>query len=126
AGAARRPGDPGGAGRRGGRRRHADRPSGIGAAADRRRRPRRRECLGTGQLAGRVGASSRRPSGQRCLHHHDRGRRLMSYLVPLDTAEGLSAFGHDPAWLVIVKAVLIFVILVLLTLFNIWWERRVV
>ena len=29
-------------------------------------------------------------------------------------------------WLVIVKAVLIFVVLVLLTLFNIWWERRVV
>ena len=50
----------------------------------------------------------------------------MSYLVPLDTAEGLNAFGHDPTWLVIVKAVLIFVILVLLTLFNIWWERRVV
>ena len=36
------------------------------------------------------------------------------------------AFGHDPVWLVIVKAVLIFVILVLLTLFNIWLERRVV
>ncbi len=50
----------------------------------------------------------------------------MPYLVPLDTAEGLNAFGHDPTWLVIVKAVLIFVILVLLTLFNIWWERRVV
>jgi len=46
--------------------------------------------------------------------------------APLDTARGLSAFGHDPAWLVIVKAVLIFVVLVLLTLFNIWWERRVV
>ena len=29
-------------------------------------------------------------------------------------------------WLVLVKAVLIFVVLVLLTLFNIWWERRVV
>jgi NADH-quinone oxidoreductase subunit H len=38
----------------------------------------------------------------------------------------LADFGHDPAWLVIVKAVLIFVILVLLTLFNIWFERRVV
>ena len=50
----------------------------------------------------------------------------MHYLVPLDTEKGLSAFGHDPTWLVIVKAVLIFVILVLLTLFNIWWERRVV
>lgn len=51
----------------------------------------------------------------------------MSALVaPLDTAPGLSAFGQDPVWLVIVKAVLIFLILVLLTLFNIWWERRVV
>ncbi|MFL6024631.1 MAG: NADH-quinone oxidoreductase subunit NuoH [Marmoricola sp.] len=44
----------------------------------------------------------------------------------LDTAKGLSAFGHDPVWIVIIKSVLIFVILVLLTLFNIWWERRVV
>ncbi len=51
---------------------------------------------------------------------------IPSLLVPLDTAEGLSAFGKDPVWLVIVKAVLIFVVLVLLTLFNIWWERRVV
>ncbi|MDQ6642297.1 MAG: NADH-quinone oxidoreductase subunit NuoH [Actinomycetota bacterium] len=47
-------------------------------------------------------------------------------MTPLDTARGLTAFGHDPVWLVIVKAVLIFVVLVLLTLFNIWWERRVV
>lgn len=38
----------------------------------------------------------------------------------------LSAFGNDPWWIVVIKAVLIFVILVLLTLFNIWWERRVV
>ena len=47
-------------------------------------------------------------------------------LVPLDTTSSLSAFGHDPVWLVIIKAVLIFLILVLLTLFNIWFERRVV
>ena len=40
--------------------------------------------------------------------------------------EPLAAFGQDPFWLVIVKAVLIFVVLVVLTLFNIWWERRVV
>ena len=39
---------------------------------------------------------------------------------------GLAPFGHDPWWLVVVKAVLIFLILVLLTLFNIWYERRVV
>ncbi len=41
-------------------------------------------------------------------------------------AEDLSVFGNDPVWLVIVKAVLIFLVLVLLTLFNIWFERRVV
>jgi NADH-quinone oxidoreductase subunit H len=38
----------------------------------------------------------------------------------------MNAFGHDPVWLWIVKSLLIFVILVLLTLFNIWFERRVV
>ncbi len=47
-------------------------------------------------------------------------------MIALDTAKGLVAFGHDPVWLIIIKALLIFVILVLLTLFNIWWERRVV
>lgn len=47
-------------------------------------------------------------------------------LAVLDTTPGLSAFGQDPVWLVIVKALLIFVLLVLLTLFNIWAERRVV
>ncbi|HEX6877647.1 MAG TPA: NADH-quinone oxidoreductase subunit NuoH [Nocardioidaceae bacterium] len=46
--------------------------------------------------------------------------------APLAAAEDLSPFGHDPWWLVIIKAVLIFLILVLLTLFNIWFERRVV
>ena len=35
-------------------------------------------------------------------------------------------FGTDPWWLVIGKAVVIFGLLVLLTLFTIWWERRVV
>jgi NADH-quinone oxidoreductase subunit H len=41
-------------------------------------------------------------------------------------AEDLSAFGRDPWWLVIIKAVAIFALLVVLTLFNIWFERRVV
>jgi NADH-quinone oxidoreductase subunit H len=50
----------------------------------------------------------------------------MSLFTPLDSAPGLGHFGHDNVWLVILKAVLIFVILVLLTLFNIWAERRVV
>ena len=35
-------------------------------------------------------------------------------------------FGQDPWWIVLIKTLLIFVILVLLTLFNIWWERKVV
>jgi NADH-quinone oxidoreductase subunit H len=38
----------------------------------------------------------------------------------------LDQFGHDPWWIILIKTVAIFVILVLLTLFNIWWERRVV
>jgi NADH-quinone oxidoreductase subunit H len=37
-----------------------------------------------------------------------------------------SLFGADPWWMVLLKSVAIFVILVLLTLFTIWWERRVV
>lgn len=40
--------------------------------------------------------------------------------------ESLGLFGRDPWWVVGLKTLLIFVILVLLTLFNIWWERRVV
>jgi NADH-quinone oxidoreductase subunit H len=45
-----------------------------------------------------------------------------------ETPQGdrLEAFGQDPWWLVVIKAVAIFVVLVLLTLFNIWLERRVV
>ena len=38
----------------------------------------------------------------------------------------LGLFGQDPWWIVAIKAVGIFVLLVLLTLFTIWWERRVV
>ena len=40
--------------------------------------------------------------------------------------ESLALFGRDPWWVIGLKTLLIFVILVLLTLFNIWWERRVV
>jgi NADH-quinone oxidoreductase subunit H len=46
-------------------------------------------------------------------------------LLPME-ADDLSAFGNDPWWIILIKALLIFVVLVLLTLFNIWWERRVV
>jgi NADH-quinone oxidoreductase subunit H len=40
--------------------------------------------------------------------------------------EDLSVFGRDPWWLILIKAVGVFVLLVVLTLFNIWFERRVV
>jgi len=36
------------------------------------------------------------------------------------------AFGNDAFWVVALKSVLIFVVLVVYTLFNIWFERRVV
>ena len=38
----------------------------------------------------------------------------------------LEQFGQDPVWLVLIKCLLAFGLLVLLTLFNIWFERRVV
>ncbi|WP_182379103.1 NADH-quinone oxidoreductase subunit NuoH [Nocardioides sp. WS12] len=39
---------------------------------------------------------------------------------------GLSAFGKDVWWVIGLKTLLVFLVLVLLTLFNIWLERRVV
>jgi NADH-quinone oxidoreductase subunit H len=42
------------------------------------------------------------------------------------TGSQFGLFGTDPWWLVILKVVAIFLMLVLLTLFTIWWERRVV
>jgi NADH-quinone oxidoreductase subunit H len=50
----------------------------------------------------------------------------MTMMLAVMAADDLTAFGKDSWWLVIIKAVLIFLVLVLLTLFNIWWERRVV
>lgn len=46
-------------------------------------------------------------------------------LLPME-AGSLSQFGHDAWWVIGLKAVLILVVLLLLTLFNIWFERRVV
>jgi NADH-quinone oxidoreductase subunit H len=40
--------------------------------------------------------------------------------------ESLDNFGHDPWWVIVIKVVLAFVILMVFTLFNIWFERRVV
>ena len=38
----------------------------------------------------------------------------------------LSDFGHDPWWLILIKIVAVFAFLVVMTLFAIWYERRVV
>jgi NADH-quinone oxidoreductase subunit H len=35
-------------------------------------------------------------------------------------------FGHEPFWVIALKALIVFVFLMLYTLFNIWFERRVV
>jgi NADH-quinone oxidoreductase subunit H len=45
-------------------------------------------------------------------------------LIPLAVPD--AGVGRDPWWVVGIKVLLIFVFLVVLTLFNIWWERRVV
>ncbi len=49
---------------------------------------------------------------------------MISAVVPM--VDDLSQFGQDAWWVIGIKTLLIFVVLVLLTLFNIWWERRVV
>jgi NADH-quinone oxidoreductase subunit H len=46
----------------------------------------------------------------------------MSPLAPMD----LAVFFNDPWWVVALKALFAFVILMLLTLFTIWYERRIV
>jgi NADH-quinone oxidoreductase subunit H len=45
----------------------------------------------------------------------------MSLLIPMD----LDVFFQDPWWVVALKALFAFVVLLLLTLFTIWYERRV-
>ena len=46
-------------------------------------------------------------------------------MSPLLAATGdLSIFGQDPVGIILVKAVAILVIMLVLTLFNIWFERR--
>lgn len=49
-------------------------------------------------------------------------------LIPLSATADVpdAGFGNDPWWVVGIKVLLVFVFLVVLTLFNIWAERRVV
>jgi NADH-quinone oxidoreductase subunit H len=51
---------------------------------------------------------------------------MSSVLAATSGGADLSIFGHDPWWLIILKAVVVFVFLLLTTLFMIWAERRVV
>jgi NADH-quinone oxidoreductase subunit H len=44
---------------------------------------------------------------------------------PLSNVPTLSSFGHDPWWLVLVKVLVVFLFLMLGTLFMIWAERKV-
>jgi NADH-quinone oxidoreductase subunit H len=46
--------------------------------------------------------------------------------VNLAANGSLDQFGRDPWWLVLIKVVVIFAFLVVMTLFAIWYERRVV
>jgi NADH-quinone oxidoreductase subunit H len=46
--------------------------------------------------------------------------------MPVQAADDLGQFGHDPWWVIVIKVILVFALLVVLTLFNIWFERRVV
>ncbi|MBN1173473.1 MAG: NADH-quinone oxidoreductase subunit NuoH [Micromonosporaceae bacterium] len=41
-------------------------------------------------------------------------------------AASLADFGHDPWWLVLAKVLAVFVFLMVMTIFAIWYERRVV
>jgi NADH-quinone oxidoreductase subunit H len=45
---------------------------------------------------------------------------------PSGNTPTLASFGHDPWWLIIIKVLVIFVFLLLGTLFTIWAERRVI
>jgi NADH-quinone oxidoreductase subunit H len=51
---------------------------------------------------------------------------VSSRSVDLAAADRLGAFGHDPWWVIVIKVVLAFAVLMVFTLFNIWFERRVV
>jgi len=48
------------------------------------------------------------------------GQTLAAQTTPLED------FGREPVWLILIKGVVVFVFLVVATLFSIWYERRVV
>ncbi|HEY7324099.1 MAG TPA: NADH-quinone oxidoreductase subunit NuoH [Streptosporangiaceae bacterium] len=46
--------------------------------------------------------------------------------VPVSNVPTLASFGHDPWWIVLLKVLIIFLFLMLGTLFMIWAERKVI
>ncbi|MDQ1690091.1 MAG: NADH-quinone oxidoreductase subunit, partial [Pseudonocardiales bacterium] len=46
--------------------------------------------------------------------------------LPADSNATLNTFGHDPIWIVLIKVLGVFVFLVVMTLFSIVFERKVV
>src|SRR5439155_22271826 len=55
----------------------------------------------------------------------NRADLLWGYPVS-DDVKNLTFFGHDPWWIILIKVVGIFAFLVLMTLFTINYERKVV
>lgn len=47
-------------------------------------------------------------------------------LAASDNLPTLADFGHDPFWMIVLKTVGVFAILVVLVLLMIWWERRLI
>src|SRR6201999_3093413 len=55
------------------------------------------------------------------------GRAYLSVLAAADTvADGVPGFGDQPVWIVIIKVLGVFVFLLVITLFSIVFERKVV
>src|SRR5690606_5519909 len=94
---------------------HDHRPRRLGHLHRGGRRPARGRGVGSHQL--------RRPPGRRARHRSRRTGQPVGRRGQVSVDE---LFGNDPWWVVALKALLIFVFLVLYTLFNIWFERRVV
>ena len=110
-----------------GRRRPA-RPGRVGADAHaRRRRPSRPR--------GRAGQPRPDRRGSRSVPRHSRSDRMSTIALLAqdllvqevdDRQLPLTSFGNEPWWLTIGKALFVFVLLVLMTLFSIVFERKVV
>ena len=106
--------------------RSPSRPTAGSVDRARRRGRHRRRC---GLVAGehRWRQPAPRPARPRPARRvRVRGRSTPDGRPSRSPLDDLSAFGHDRWWVVVIKVVLAFVILMVFTLFNIWFERRVV